>query len=63
VAPATATAEQLSVWGANFVDARSLAEVFRSGWAASAAMAKCGPFAPLFNGSFPECIVNNGTVE
>lgn len=28
---ATATAEQLSVWGANFVDARSLAEVFRSG--------------------------------
>ncbi len=28
---ATATAEQLSVWGANFVDARSLADVFRSG--------------------------------
>jgi predicted transposase YdaD len=26
---AAATAEQLSVWGANFVDARSLAEVFR----------------------------------
>jgi predicted transposase YdaD len=28
---ATAAAEQLSVWGANFVDARSLADVFRSG--------------------------------